>query len=183
VYVYSKKTRAGNTNVFPHRTAPVRARAAYGRAAQYTRNTANFASTTTPTAAARYVSSRAHTRCWPTTSASRSKSSPNPKSGSVVRHCGGVSARACGAGRGTHGDAEEDAGERDGERARRRVHAERDAGRVEREEDGERAAGLGGEVRREVVVRDEREAGDPRELRRGGCDGEGEGRDEELVHP
>jgi hypothetical protein len=63
------------------------------------------------------------------------------------------------------------------------VHAERDAGRVEREEDGERAAGLGGQVRREVVVRDEREAGDPRELHRGGRDGEGEGREEELVHP
>jgi hypothetical protein len=80
-------------------------------------------------------------------------------------------------------EPERGARERLHERVRRRTHAERDADGVERVQDGERGAGLGAELRREVVVRvDDGETREGGELSEGANEDEGEGDEEVLVH-
>jgi hypothetical protein len=81
------------------------------------------------------------------------------------------------------GESDRGARERLHERVRRRAHAERDACAVEGVQDGERGAGLGAELRREVVVRvDDGETREGGELSEGIDEDEGESDEEVLVH-
>jgi hypothetical protein len=81
------------------------------------------------------------------------------------------------------GEPERGARERLHERVRRRAHAERDADGVEGVQHGERGAGLGAELRREVVVRvDDGQACEGGELSEGTDEDEGESDEEVLMH-
>jgi hypothetical protein len=81
------------------------------------------------------------------------------------------------------GEPERGVRERLHERVWRRAHAERDADGVEGVQDGERGAGLGAELRRQVVVRvDDGEAHEGGEVRERADEDEGESDEEVLVH-
>jgi hypothetical protein len=81
------------------------------------------------------------------------------------------------------GEPERGAGERLHERVRRRAHAERNAYTVEEVQDGQRCAGLGAELCREVIARvDEWEARERGELGERADEDRGEGNEEVLLH-
>jgi hypothetical protein len=127
-----------------------------------------LASTTASHASARYVSSLTHSRHYDSTSASTSYTTLAPNEGSVTSTAS-PNAEPASACTGVFGGA--------------RTHAKHHATHVDEVQDGQHGAGIGGELRRKVVVRvDDAQAGEGEELSEGIDENEGEGHEEVLVN-